>query len=425
MDRNKALLDFVEQPRIIRLKGRVQHYDWGGYDYIAELIREKNSDHKPYAELWMGAHPQYPSLADVSGFEVHLDALIAANPLLILGSKVAAMFDGKLPFLFKILDVRKMLSIQVHPSLDQARQGFERENQQGIRPDATERNYKDPFHKPELHIALTDFWMLHGFRPWSEILDILRSVPAFQPLSTWITATPAAGKNSSESLRKLYAHIMEMPQRNVDAMLSVLLDKLEPLDKAGQLIKSSPHYWARRAREQHPLADGHLDRGIFSIYLMNLINIPAGRGTFQPAQKPHAYLEGVTVELMANSDNVLRGGLTPKHVDVAELLKTLSFESGAPKLIKGHKGNALERFYHTDFDGFQLSRIDLVANDEFKPRMHHGPEIVIMLEGESWAHSRGLSLAMERGQIIFIPANIPYLLRTSRHAVLFRATVSL
>ncbi len=425
MDRNKAFFNFVEQPSMIRLKPVVQHYDWGGYDYIAELIKEKNRDYKPYAELWMGAHPQLSSVADVSGFEVNLDALIAANPLQILGRQAASMFDGKLPFLFKILDVRHMLSVQVHPSLDQARQGYERENQQGIRLDARERNYKDPYHKPELHVALTDFWMLHGFRPWPEILDNLNSIPALKPLAMFVSGIENTDANESELLKTLYNHIMTMPQREVDAILSALLDKLASHYVSGHLPKSSPHYWAVRAREQHPLPGGHLDRGIFSIYLMNLVHIPAGRGTYQAAQTPHAYLEGVTVELMANSDNVLRGGLTSKHIDVTELVQILSFEQGPPKLVKGYKVTPLERFYRTSFDGFQLSRIELAANDEYRARMHHGPEILIVLEGEAWSNSRCESLSLERGQIIFVPANIPYSLRTSHSAVLFKATVPL
>ncbi|NLP12010.1 mannose-6-phosphate isomerase, class I [bacterium] len=421
-DKHTALLELANQPHLVRLCGRVQHYSWGGFDFIPRLIKEDNPNRQPYAELWMGAHPRFPSIADI-GIPVPLDELIAADPRKMLGNEAAALFQGKLPYLFKVLDVRQMLSIQVHPSLDQAQKGFARENRKGIPLQAPERNYKDPYHKPELHIALTDFWMLHGFRPYAEIVRTLKAVAAFQPLADYETKLSKLVLSEADKLRRLYSYIMEMPQVEVDAMLSRLYDQLAQTSKS-TMEKRHPHYWAWRAFAQFPPAAGHWDRGVFSIYLMNLVHIPEGRGTFQPARVPHAYLEGVTVELMANSDNVLRGGLTDKHIDVKELLQTVSYEGAAPKLVKGRQQSSIERIYRVPSDGFQLSRLTLPPGKEYKSRMHHGPDILLLLEGEAWVNSLCLSLLLDRGDIIFVPANVPYVLRTTASAVLFKATTA-
>jgi len=422
-DKHTVLFEFASQPHLVRLAGRVQHYTWGGFEFIPRLIGEDNPNRQPYAELWMGAHPRFPSIVDL-GLPVNLDEVIAVDPKKILGSEAAALFQGKLPYLFKVLDVRQMLSIQVHPSLDQAQKGFARENRKDIPLQAPERNYKDPYHKPELHIALTDFWMLHGFRPYAEIVRTLKAVAAFQPLANYEKKLSKLVLSEADKLRRLYSAIMEMPQAEVDAVLSRLYDQLAQMSARGTMAKRHPHYWAWRAFSQFPPNAGHWDRGIFSIYLMNLLHIPEGRGTFQPAGVPHAYLEGVTVELMANSDNVLRGGLTDKHIDVKELLQTVSYECVAPKLIKGRQLGSIERIYAVPFDGFQLSRLTLPPGKEYKSRMHHGPDILLLLEGEAWVHSLCLSLSLDRGDSIFVPANVPYVLRTTTSAVVYKATTA-
>jgi mannose-6-phosphate isomerase class I len=162
---------------VLPLHGVVQHYDWGGYDFIPKLLGIANSERKPFAELWMGAHPKAPATADVAGLAMPLDQLIAEVPDRILGPSASARFGGRLPYLFKVLDVASMLSIQVHPTKEQAAAGFARENAAGIDLGAAERNYKDDNHKPEVAVAVTDFWMLHGFRPLEQIAEALRKVP--------------------------------------------------------------------------------------------------------------------------------------------------------------------------------------------------------------------------------------------------------
>jgi len=425
MDQNKAFFDFVEQPHLIRLYGRVQHYAWGGFDFIPALIRQANTERQPFAEFWIGAHPKLPSLAQVSGFEMALDALIAANPLQILGSHAAVLFEGKLPYLLKVLDVRQMLSIQVHPTNQQARKGFERENHKQIPLDDPQRNYKDPFHKPELHVALTEFWMLHGFRPLAEIEKMLKKTPAFAPLADRYLKLAGKISNREERLAELYRMVMNMSQSHIDRMIGALLLEIEPQLKKGTMRKSSPHYWTQQALQQFPAAGGHFDPGLFSLYLFNLIRIPPGRGTFQAAGVPHAYLEGVTVELMANSDNVLRGGLTSKYVDIKELLKTLSFRGARPEILKGRKISVSERVYAAPVPDFLLSLLHLEPQVEFRSKLHHGPDIILLTEGDAWAFSRGQSLPLQRGDVVFVPADVPYTLRSSRPTRLFKATVPL
>ena len=162
---------------VLTLHGVIQHYDWGGHDFIPDLLGMENPTRKPFAELWIGAHAKAPSMVELAGGQEPLDKLIAEEPEAILGQAANAHFGGRLPYLFKILDVHKMLSIQAHPTLAQARRGFARENAEGISIDAGDRNYKDDNHKPEIGVALTEFWMLHGFRPLEQIAETFARTP--------------------------------------------------------------------------------------------------------------------------------------------------------------------------------------------------------------------------------------------------------
>ncbi len=180
---------------VLTLHGVVQHYDWGGHDFIPELLGvANNATRKPFAELWIGAHAKAPSIAEIAGGREPLDKLIAEAPEAILGQAANARFGGRLPYLFKILDVSKMLSIQAHPTLAQAKDGFARENAEGISLQANSRNYKDDNHKPEIGVALTEFWMLHGFRPLEQIAQTLASTPELGSLMPGFGQRLAAGR---------------------------------------------------------------------------------------------------------------------------------------------------------------------------------------------------------------------------------------
>jgi mannose-6-phosphate isomerase len=412
------------------LHGCVQHYPWGGYHFIPSLLGVENPENRPFAELWMGTHAQGPSAVERGQLSIGLDELIAAEADKILGKATSARFGSRLPFLFKILDARDMLSIQVHPSRLQAAAGFAEEEAAGIPLDAPQRNYKDDNHKPEVHVALSRFWMLHGFRPLDEIADMLVSIPDFADLAPWfpiyLLDVDEDSAGGQELLRRLYEQIMTMPQSEVDRILKNLLARIEPLFDRGALNKISPHYWAVKAARSFPLPGDSCDRGIFSIYMMNLIELLPGEGTFQGAGIPHAYLEGTNVELMANSDNVLRGGLTPKHIDVPELLKTVNFASGKPEILTGTAISPSEQLYRTPTEDFELSRIELMAGGEHRGGMQHGPDILILLEGSALLSAAGQNQRLlQRGDIILAAADSAWTLQSASGAQLYRATVPL
>ena len=397
---------------VMRLQGVVQHYDWGGHDFIPELLGVGNPARKPFAELWIGAHAKAPSMAELSGGQKPLDELIAEEPDTILGQAANAHFDGRLPYLFKILDVHKMLSIQAHPTLAQARHGFARENGEGIRLDAGNRNYKDDNHKPEIGVALTEFRMLHGFRPLEQIAETVGQTPELGSLLDGFAQRLAAAGHDHDArrglLRELYSNVMTMPQEQVDSVLNSLLSRLRAKPPSD---KDSPDYWALRAADNFPLPGGHLDRGIFSIYLLNLVHLQPGQGTFQPAGVLHAYLEGVNVELMANSDNVLRGGLTTKHVDVPELLKILTFEGGTPEIFDGILvSGGQERVYRTPAEEFELSRISLAPRSRYIGEATYGPKALLVLHGSATLTAAGHSMSLGRGSIAFAPCGTQFVI---------------
>ena len=410
---------------VLPLHGVVQHYDWGGYDFIPGLLGIANSDRMPFAELWMGAHPKAPATADVAGIAMPLDHLIAEAPDRILGPTASARFGGRLPYLFKVLDVARMLSIQVHPTKEQAAAGFARENAAGIDLGAAERNYKDEDHKPEVAVALTDFWMLHGFRPLGQIAEALRKVPELCSImpdfSQRLVSAGDATQARRDLIRDLYRAVMTMPQERVDLLLNALVERLA---SGARSDRDSPDYWVARATVTFPPVGGHCDRGIFSIYLLNLVHLLPGQGTFQPAGTLHAYLEGVTVELMASSDNVLRGGLTRKHVDVSELMGILSFDDGTAQVLDGESAGSPDRVYRTPSDDFELSRLNLAPGGQYLGHATHGPDSIIVLEGAATLSARGRSIPLARGAIVFVPFGTHYSLDASvTPAMLFKASV--
>jgi mannose-6-phosphate isomerase len=318
-----------------------------------------------------------------------------------------------LPYLFKILDVHKMLSIQAHPTLAQARAGFARENAEGIRLDAGHRNYKDDNHKPEIGVALTEFWMLHGFRPLEQIAETFGHTPELGALMPDFPQRLAAAGHDHDArrslLRELYSRVMTIPQEQVDLLLSPLLSRLREKKISD---KNSADYWALRAAENFPLPGEHRDRGIFSVYLLNLVHMQPGQGTFQPAGVLHAYLEGVNVELMANSDNVLRGGLTTKHVDVPELLNILTFEGGTPEVLDGTQVSATERVYRTPAEEFELRRIALPAHGRYAGEATYGPKALLVLYGSARLTAASRDISLGRGSIVLVPSGTEFVLET-------------
>ncbi len=392
--------------QVLPLKGAVQHYDWGGYNFIPTLIGQENPHNQPFAELWMGAHAAAPSIVIADHQTMPLDQLIEKFPKETLGEKVQQQFEHRLPFLFKVLDVRKMLSIQAHPSKKQAEAGFERENKLGIPLHSPQRIYKDANHKPELMLALTDFWLLHGFQSFEKIMQLLHTTPAFAPLAKHF--------QQEKNLYPLYKYVMELPQESVNQLLKPLYLQLSqklPKDK------SEADFWAWRAF-QDTSKEGNYDRGIFSIYFFNLVHLKPGEAIYQAAGIPHAYLEGVNVELMANSDNVFRGGLTTKALAVDELLQSLVFEPIVPNVIAGNKISEAERIFPTPAPDFVLSQIELSAGASVA-QVAAAPQILLVMEGAVTVDKQPFS----KGAILFVPVHLSYTIEASEKAVLFKATL--
>lgn len=382
-------------PGIYSLKGVVKHYDWGGQSFIPSLLQVPNSSRKPFAEYWLGIHPLGAAAADTGGSN--------ATPL--------PMLAPSLSFLLKILDVKEMLSIQVHPSLAMAKEGYAAENNAGIAPDAANRNYKDPNHKPELSVALSEFWLLHGFKPSQELKSTLEQLPAFNELVPVFDQEGHAG---------LYKYVMEMPQEKVNRMLEPLVSGLLAVQPDAPADKSSADHWVRRACRNHE-AGQDLDRGIFSIYFLNIVYLKPGEGIFQEAGVLHAYLEGQIVEIMANSDNVLRGGLTTKHIDIPELLKNVVAAETVPAILKGEALNESEFLYPTAYPDFVLSRIELQAGDtcSFDPVSE---EIILLTSGKAELDDDQVALPLQPGNpaAIIFPGQTVYIAAAAKSTV-FRA----
>ena len=371
-----------------KLEGTVQQYSWGGTAFIPDLIGKENSAQQPFAEYWLGAHPASPAQL-LNGEAGSLFDAIQASPQTILGNRVAEQF-GNLPYLFKILDVRQMLSIQVHPSIDSAIKGYAEEEERGVPLKAPHRNYKDKNHKPELMAALSDFWLLHGFKPEEEMDRIFETVPELSFLRKDFEQGHYNG---------LYEAVMTMPQETVDTVLSPLMQKIVPLYEKGDLEKSSEHFWAARAVQTF-CKDGHYDRGIFSVYFFNLLHLRKGEGIYQPAGLPHAYLEGQNVEVMANSDNVLRAGLTDKHIDVPELMKHVKFEPTFPTIIPARE--EAEQVYSTPAAEFELTKFLISDAAVFTTE---SAAIFFVYEGSVDVVIDDKRLRLNRGEAVLVLAN--------------------
>lgn len=369
------------------LKGRIQHYTWGGNTFIPSLFQQ-TANEQPCAEYWLGIHTGAPSQVMLGqGAFTSLQALINSDKNRYLGKSVKDQF-GNLPYLLKILDVKDMLSIQVHPNKQAAEEGFEKENALGIPLSAPNRNYKDDNHKPEMMVALSDFWLLHGFSPViATQLDTYEFLNGFKEIF------------QSQGIRGLYQQVMEMPQEEIDRLIAPHINTIMPLYEANELPKTSPDFWAARAVHNF-CGDGHYDRGIFSIYLFNILNLKPGEGIFQGAGLPHAYLEGQNIELMSNSDNVLRAGLTPKHVDIPELLANTAFVPTIAAIIPGSLNKTVQH-YPCPIGDFSLSAYFLRAGEKMEFTVD-SPSIFLMLNGDvQW---KGNASAVLQGAAAFFSA---------------------
>jgi mannose-6-phosphate isomerase class I len=405
---------------LLRLRCHVQHYAWGDTDFIPALLGIDNPERAPYAELWMGAHPDLPAEAEADGKWVPLNALIDAGPEEVLGPAVMRQFEGRLPYLLKVLSAKAPLSIQAHPSKEAAQEGFARENAAGVPLTARHRNYRDDNHKPELLTALTDFYGLRGFRPLPEIARALQQTPEFRALMPGFEPTTAC-------LKALYKKFMRLPQAEVDSILEPLVQRLQEADAKRPFTREEREYWVLKADREYS-TDRHRDRGLLSIYLLNLVHLRPGEAIYLPAGILHAYLEGSGMEIMASSNNVLRGGLTPKHVDVPELLANLTFEGGSAEILRPAPiPDSREWRYETPASEFELRRLEIGSGQPHENRADHSAEIIIVVaaEDDAWVtvKSGDRSLELRRGDVFLAPLGTPYTVSAAGPATLYKATV--
>ncbi|MBL8919331.1 MAG: mannose-6-phosphate isomerase, class I [Myxococcaceae bacterium] len=379
---------------MLRLENVVQPYAWGSVTAIPRLLGLPGTG-APQAELWLGAHPLAPSKVNGRSLEV----VIADDPRAALGDQVVARFGERLPFLLKVLAAARPLSLQAHPSLAQARAGFEREESAGVPLTAPQRNYKDPNHKPELLCALTPFRALCGFRRAADSRALLSGlgVPALAPLLATLDA---------RGLGAAFDHLMTTSAQDRGPLVASVAQACATSPVRGFEPECAN---AVALEREYPG-----DVGVIGALLLNLVTLKPGEALALGAGNLHAYLEGTGVELMANSDNVLRGGLTPKHVDVAELLGVLDFHDG-PVTVVTPVGTP-EAVYPTAFPDFRLSRVD-VRGAVTLPRL--GPDVLLCTAGVVTANR----LELSRGGSVFAPfSDGP--LELSGEGTLYRATVN-
>lgn len=381
------------------LQNTIRPYTWGSTSAIAELFGREPSE-QPEAELWIGAHPDSPSMAlTPGGNKVRLDTLIASDPERVLGPEVDRRFGRRLPFLMKVLAADSPLSLQVHPSLEQAVTGYTLENAQGIPADAPNRNYKDANHKPEMIFALTRFEALCGFRPAEEAAErfhqLSQLLPAGSPEAQLLAGTAAKllGDTVSAGLRAAFSGIFSERDSASRAVRSLAVMKGQESTAAGEL---------RTVSELHQEYPG--DPGALVALLLNRVVLEPGEALYLPAGNVHAYLKGLGIEVMASSDNVLRGGLTPKHMDIPELLKTIVFEPIDPPSLKAQQTQDQE-VYCPPFDEFQLQRLELAAAGAKVPLAQNGPAIILAVTGGITLQSTQHTLTLQRGESAFVPAD--------------------
>ncbi|ABV12756.1 TPA: mannose-6-phosphate isomerase [Citrobacter koseri] len=370
-----------------KLINSVQNYAWGSKTALTELYGIANPSQQPMAELWMGAHPKSSSrIEGADGKAVSLRDVIEHDKATLLGESVAKRF-GELPFLFKVLCAAQPLSIQVHPNKHNSEMGFAKENAAGIPMDAAERNYKDPNHKPELVFALTPFLAMNAFREFSEVVSLLQPVSGAHTAIAHFLQEPNA-----ERLSQLFASLLNMQGDEKSRALAVLKAALNSQ-------QGEPWQTIRVISEFYPD-----DSGLFSPLLLNVVKLNPGEAMFLFAETPHAYLQGVALEVMANSDNVLRAGLTPKYIDIPELVANVKFVAKpADQLLTTPVKHGTELDFPIPVEDFAFSLHDLSAQETAISQQ--SAAILFCVEGEAVLSKGEQRLVLKPGESAFIGAD--------------------
>ncbi|CAH1563906.1 Mannose-6-phosphate isomerase [Vibrio owensii] len=373
---------------LFKLENVIQNYAWGSQSALTELFGIENPTSQPQAELWMGAHPN--GCSRLVGSELTLAQLIEQSPTHALGNYTDLRF-GQLPFLFKVLAAAKPLSVQVHPKLSKAKIGFEKENRVGLALNDSARNYKDGNHKPELVYALTFYKAMNGFRSVEDIISLFEQAK-ITVLKQALEQLKASA--NGQGLKSFFAQVMSLEGE----------DKSLALKQLNQAISEPCR--TLKAREAFELIREFAiefsdDVGLFSPLMLNIVELEPGEAMFLHAETPHAYVQGVGLELMANSDNVLRAGLTPKHMDLPELMDNTRFEATdleqirLSPIVKEHKVG-----FPIPVEDFNFELITI--NGEALAEFVRGPEILFCLEGTLQISSTDEMVTLQKGESVFV-----------------------
>ncbi|NML53254.1 mannose-6-phosphate isomerase, class I [Streptomyces sp. R302] len=379
-----------------RLVNTVRPYAWGSTTAIPELLGTAPTG-EPQAEMWMGAHPGAPSLTPRGP----LNELIDADPVRELGAPAAEKFGPRLPFLLKLLAAGAPLSLQVHPDLEQARAGYAAEEAAGIPLDAPHRMYKDANHKPEMICALTPFEGFCGFRAPAEAADTLAAlgVDSLKPYVDLLHAHP-----EEDALREVLTALLTADPAETAHTVAEAAAAADRLGGAFASYAVLAHHFPG-------------DPGVIAAMLLHHVTLQPGEALYLGAGVPHAYLSGLGVEIMANSDNVLRCGLTPKHVDVPELLRVVRFEPADPGVLRPEASPSGEEVYDTPIDEFRLSRLVRAEGAAPTDLTAATPQILLATAG----HPKAGEITLSPGESVFVPAGEPVELTAA--GTVFRATV--
>ena len=378
----------VLSPCFFPMENIIQDYIWGSRTSISELLGVNNPENKHQAEIWMGAHPNGCSKIQNKGETQLLSDFINQDKASVLTAATDTQF-GELPYLFKVLAAGEALSVQVHPSKAQAEAGFAKEEAAGIPRNAGNRNYKDPNHKPELVYALTPYQAMNGFRVFDETIALFQKVNV-SVLSDLVAAFAAAP--TSKGLETFFSAVLSLQGEEKDIAVKELLDY------ANANKNDSLFALILELALQHPG-----DIGLFTPLMLNVITLQPGEAMFLYACTPHAYLKGTGLEIMANSDNVLRAGLTPKYMDVPELVACTKFDAipfdtlqFTPEQKEGGE------YYAIPVEDFKFAMFESV---DCLPITVKSAEILLALDADvTVTHENGESVTITKGNSVFIPA---------------------
>lgn len=389
----------------------IQNYSWGSrgkHAFIPQLLGIEAESSKTYAELWIGAHPNAPSQILLDRNKYPLNKVINTYPELILGMTVSQKFSRELPFLFKVLSAREALSIQTHPDKKTAEYLHQKDPE----------HYPDDNHKPEIAIAIDRLKALVGFRQDKEIKKVLKRYPEIgQFIGQKIISEYMAGNSDEKAFKRLFEIMMtkaENEPESLDSLCSQMAFNINrkdnPSERDNLFIELREKYGA--------------DIGLIVIYFLNLINLKEGEAVFLKAGVPHAYLAGNIIECMANSDNVVRAGLTPKYKDIETLVKITDYSSGYPEIQKPTSDSRKIVKYKAPVKEFTILRYQLNAGDELKINTEFKIEILLSMEGKQKIITPQKNIIIKKGQSVLLPGCLErYRIQSEKNSLLFRVTI--